>query len=146
MKRLSVAALSLLAALSSLASACQDAGCDTSPDANPPADFAAGTTYSTPSGKVYETSAPNGEHIHFTGGAQVRVHHGLGGRPVSIQLWVSFAETGTGAGNEAMPAGNMAEILCVTSDFILVRNNGCGDYWLRVVAKDPVDDPAATCN
>lgn len=146
MTRVLARALALAVVLAApMVAGCQDAGCDTAPDSNPPSDFKAGTTHTTPDGKVFESSAPNGQHIHFTAGTQVRVYHGLGGRPVSVGLWVSFSETGTASGNEAVPAGNMAEVLCVNAEYVLVRNNSCGDYWLRVVARDPVADATATC-
>ncbi|MCC6648768.1 MAG: hypothetical protein IT374_24785 [Polyangiaceae bacterium] len=120
------------------AAACNEMGCDTSPDSNPPADFRGGEVVTTSGGPVYRTSTAEGEHLNFAAGAQFRVHHQLGGVPQTVQLWVSFSAHGTTDGNEAQPAGNMAEVLCVNEDFILLRNDSCGEYWLRVVASDPV--------
>ncbi len=131
-----VAALALLAA--SGVTGCNEMGCDSSPEANPPADFQGGEVLTTKGGPVYRSSAADGEHLNFTAGAQFRVHHQLGGVPQSVQVWVSFSANGTKDGNEALPAGNMAEVLCVNEDFILIRNDSCGEYWLRIVASDPV--------
>ena len=69
----------------------------------------------------------------------MRVHHQLGARPGTVQLWVSFSQDGSKSGNEAPPAGNMTEVHCVDEESILVTNNSCADYWLRVVASDPVE-------
>ena len=55
-----------------------------------------------------------------------------------IEAWVSFSAKGVDGGNEARPAGNMFEVLDVDDTSIVVRNDSCGDYWLRVIASDPV--------
>jgi hypothetical protein len=31
----------------------------------------------------------------------------------------------------------MTEILDINDEFILIRNDSCGDYWLRLVAAHP---------
>ncbi|HEU4533241.1 MAG TPA: hypothetical protein VFS00_03955, partial [Polyangiaceae bacterium] len=93
---------------------------------------------------LYETSAPDGEHLEFNGGARYCLFHGLGRRPFRVEPWVSFSRTGTSSGNEAKPAGNMLEVLHVDDCVIIVRNDSCGEYFLRVSASDPVSlDPAA---
>jgi hypothetical protein len=118
----------------SLAS-CQAAGCDTAPESNPPSDYNGGKVLID--GGPYLTSEPDERHINFGAGAQVRVHHGLGGRPQTIELWVSHSPTGLQGGNEVVPAGDMAQVICVNDDFVLVRNNTCDELYLRVVARDP---------
>jgi hypothetical protein len=128
-----------LAALLLGAAGCEASTCDVSTESNPPADFRGGALVPTADGaKVYETSAADGQHLNFSAGTQYRIFHQLGARPLLVQPWVSFSPTGVKGGNEAPPAGNMIEILDVNDEFIHVRNDSCGDYWLRVVAAHPV--------
>ena len=134
------AALSLVGTLE----ACDSLACNPSTDGNPPSDYHGGSVHCTAGGdRWYESSPPNGTHLNFYGGSQFKVFHGLGGRPGNVQLWVSFSQEGIDGGNEASPAGNMAEVLDVNDQFILVHNNSCANYWLRVVASDPVVDADA---
>ena len=114
--------------------------------------FKTGNRYAADRGEVgegrppvyFETSAPDGEHLDFHGGARVCIYHGLGGRPFRVDPWVSFSVSGTLNGNEAKPAGNMLEVSHVDACVIIVRNDSCGDYFLRVTASEPIGvDPAA---
>jgi hypothetical protein len=127
-----------LALLLPLVHGCEASTCDVSPESNPPADFRGGRLVTTGDGaQVYETSEPDGAHLNFSAGTQYRIFHQLGARPMLVQPWVSFSATGVKGGNEAPPAGNMLEILDVNDQFIHVRNDSCGDYWLRIVAALP---------
>ena len=119
---------------SGLAAACQASVCDTAPDSNPASDYAAGKVSD---GGVYQSSEIEERHINFGAGAQVRVRHGLGGRPRLLELWVAHSATGVHEGNEVVPAGDMAQVLCVNDVFVLVRNNTCDQTYLRVVAASP---------
>ena len=136
--RCSALALVALLGVGQLSAGCATSNCDTDPANNPAAEFRGGTLYEDR--KVYETSAPDGLHLNFGAGARYRIHHRLGGRPAVIQLWVSFSSVGVkdGTGNEALPSGNMAVIMEVNEEFVEVRNDTCGDYWLRVVLAAPV--------
>lgn len=139
---LSELALPLFASLALLAAGCEQSGCDTSLDGNPPVDFRGGKLLTDAAGaKVYVTSLADGEHLNFAGGARYRIYHQLGGTPTLVQPWVSFSPTGTKGGNEAVPSGNMAEIIEINDQYVQVRNNTCGDYWLRLVASSPVTSP-----
>jgi hypothetical protein len=125
-----------------LAAGCDSTTCDVAQESNPPSDFTGGNLVDSADGfRFYETSAPDGQHLNYSAGSQYRIYHGLNGRPLLVQPWVSFSSNGTAGGNEAPPAGNMAEILEVTDKYILIRNDSCGDYWLRVVAAHPVKTP-----
>jgi hypothetical protein len=151
------AARSLAALLPALvgawaAGACSASDCRVGPDSNPVVAFRGGVTYAAdgaPAGEgrpamYYETSTPDGEHIDFNGGSRFCIYHNLGRRPFHVEPWVSFKPTGVNGGNEAKPAGNMLEVLHVDECVIIVRNDSCGDYYLRVLASDPVTlDPAA---
>jgi hypothetical protein len=137
-KRLGIA-LSVLAACGLGIVACDSLACDLDPNDNKPADYNGGTVYHpNDGGPVYESSPDYGQFLNFSEGSQIRVHHQLGSRPLDIKLWVSFSPDGTKSGDEAPPAGNMTEVECVDDDEILIRNNSCADYWLRVEASEPV--------
>lgn len=132
-----ISALILL--LCALSTGCETSGCDTSDTANPVADFKGGQLVDVGNDRqVYESAAPDGDLLNFSAGAHYRVFHQLGARPTHVELWVSFSPTGIKGGNLAMPAGNMAEILDVDEQAVEVRNNSCADYFLRIVAADPV--------
>lgn len=125
-------------ALAAVSAGCEASTCDVSPESNPPADYRGGGLVETEDGaKIYETSAADGQHLNFSAGTQYRIYHQLGARPLLVQPWVSFSSTGIKGGNEAPPAGNMTEILDINDEFILIRNDSCGDYWLRLVAAHP---------
>jgi hypothetical protein len=128
--------LCLVSTLGATSMGCASQNCDTSPENNPPAEFRGGILYEDD--QVYETSTPSGLHLNFGAGARYRIYHGLSGRPAVVQIWVSFSSTGVTGGNEAMPAGNMAEVVGMTDEYVEVRNDSCGEYWLRVVMADPV--------
>jgi hypothetical protein len=124
--------------LAAVSAGCEASTCDVSPESNPPADYRGGGLVETQDGaKIYETSAADGQHLNFSAGTQYRIYHQLGTRPLLVQPWVSFSSTGVKGGNEAPPAGNMTEILDINDEFILIRNDSCGDYWLRLVAAHP---------
>ena len=134
------AAFAVLLVSGGSVAACDALACDLSPDDNKPSDFTAGIVHTNVGGdKWYESSTPYGRFLNFSQGTQVRVHHQLGSRPGDVQLYVSFSSDGQATGNEAPPAGNMTEIECIDDEEILIRNNSCADYWLRVVASDPVE-------
>jgi hypothetical protein len=118
--------------------ACKTTNCDTGTDSHPFEDFKDGKVYQLDGGPIYESSPPDGTLLNFGQGAQIRVFHQLGGRPVHVELWVSFSPTGTNGGNLAQPAGNMAEVTKIDDEVIEIVNSTCGDYYLRVVASEPV--------
>ncbi|RYE93754.1 MAG: hypothetical protein EOO75_03670 [Myxococcales bacterium] len=125
------------------ATGCETSQCNVSVEANPAADFRGGLVLYRPGDEdkqdpIYVSSSPGGDHLNFNAGAQYRIFHGLGACPMHIEGWVSFSRTGVDGGNEARPAGNMFEVVDVNDESFTVRNDTCGDYWLRVVASDPV--------
>jgi hypothetical protein len=91
----------------------------------------------------YESSAPDGQYIEFSAGKRLCIAHGLRGRPLAIEPWVSFDKEGTKTDNTALASGNMAEIYKVTDRAIWVHNNTCGNYFLRLVAHSPVQPSTA---
>ncbi len=145
-----LAALGLAAAAWG-AGACSASDCRVSYESNPLVPFRGGSRYgadgvlidplATPAPGApayYETAPPDGEHLDFNGGARYCIFHNLGRRPFRVEPWVSFSKTGTYGGNEAKPAGNMLEVLHVDACVLIVRNDSCGEYYLRVTVSDPV--------
>lgn len=133
-----VVATSLLAVV--VLPSCKTSSCDTGPDSHPFEDYKEGKVYQLEGGPVYESSPPDSNLLAFGQGAQLRLYHQLGGRPLQVELWVSFSANGTNGGNLAQPAGNMAEITKLDDEVIEVVNSTCGDYYLRVVASEPVTE------
>ncbi|KYF92011.1 hypothetical protein BE18_51150, partial [Sorangium cellulosum] len=103
-------------------------------------------TEATPAGGIYETSEPDGELLYFPGGMRYALKHGLGARPRWHQVYLSFESDGTRRGGTlAHAAGNQAEVTCVDDQHLIVMNDSCSEYWLRVVAggADVADEGAA---
>lgn len=135
--------------------ACSASDCRVGYSSNPLVTFQGGDRYAADGTPIvegveaepfyYETSAPDAQHLPFGGGARYCIRHDLGRRPFLIEPWVSFKPTGTNGGNEAKPAGNMLEILHVNQCAIIVRNDSCGEYSLRLTASDPVG-PSEPCD
>ncbi|WP_437937971.1 hypothetical protein [Sorangium sp. So ce341] len=125
------AAACAVGAAAALAAGCAPSRCDRSASANPPVEF----TEATPAGGIYETSAPDGELLYFPGGMRYALKHGLGARPRWHQVYLSFESDGTRRGGTlAHAAGNQAEVTCVDDQHLIVMNDSCSEYWLRVVA------------
>lgn len=101
------------------------------------------------SGTIYETGAPDEPLLPFHGGQTYDLVHGLGVTPTSVQGYVSFAEQLTEDGdpldldrpnNIAETAGNQLVIERWDEEVVRVRNDTCGQFYLRVVL---VADPSA---
>lgn len=101
------------------------------------------------SGTIYETGAPDEPLLPFHGGKTYDLVHGLGVTPTSVQGYVSFAEQLTEDGdpldldrpnNIAETAGNQLVIERWDDEIVRVRNDTCGEFYLRVVL---VADPDA---
>jgi hypothetical protein len=95
-----------------------------------------------PSGTTYETGAPNGPLLPFGGGKTYDLVHGLGVVPTSVQGYVSFVPELTEDGdplnidapnNIAETAGNQLVIERWDDEIVRVRNDTCGEFYLRVV-------------
>ncbi|WP_437609546.1 hypothetical protein WMF20_00085 [Sorangium sp. So ce834] len=137
------AAACAVGAAAALVAGCAPSRCDRSESANPPVEF----TEATPAGGIYETSAPDGELLYFPGGMRYALKHGLGARPRWWQVYLSFESDGTRRGGTlAHAAGNQAEVTCADDEHLIVMNDSCSEYWLRVVVggADGADEGAAS--
>jgi uncharacterized membrane protein YgcG len=101
------------------------------PESDEPKLWAEGTTENG----VYESSAWGEAYIPFYGGAQYRIEHHLGVEPPLVVGYLSFNEHGTfEEGAVSQPAGNQVLFPEINAAEIVVFNDSCSDYYLRVVA------------
>ncbi|HEY6723858.1 MAG TPA: hypothetical protein VI197_07495 [Polyangiaceae bacterium] len=105
---------------------------------------------SPPESRVYETSPPFGEYLHFPAGRRFDLMHELGVAPHSVQGFLSFERVpgeGSGddnTGNFAPAAGNQLVTECIDEERVRVRNDTCAETYLRVVLlADGVSTPPA---
>jgi hypothetical protein len=82
---------------------------------------------------VYQTSSWEGPYLHFPSGRRFRIEHGLGKTPFAYKTYLAFAERPIPGGNVAESAGNQAVVEKVDDQVIVVRNDTCAEFWLRVV-------------
>lgn len=101
-----------------------------------------------PSGTVYETGAIDEPLLPFDGGKTYDLVHGLGVTPTAVHGYVSFAPELTEDGdpldldqpnNIAETAGNQLVIERWDDEIVRVRNDTCGEFYLRVVLVADVD-------
>ena len=96
-----------------------------------------GTTTVGARGGVYQSSPPAGPFVEFKGGTVLHFPHKLGAVPDFIEVRLSFSENpeAPGGGGSAFAAGNQAVIGKQGADELVVRNDQCTDYFIRVTAE-----------
>jgi hypothetical protein len=105
-------------------------------------------------GEYYETNALDEPFLHFPTGRSYELVHGLGSRPAAFHAYLAFAECplsksvrnpgGTpsceaidaesGGSGFAEGSGNEAIFQVRDDDVLVVRNDTCAEFYLRVVA------------
>lgn len=87
---------------------------------------------------VYETNAWNEAFVEFPAGRRLLIEHGLSAPP-EVFTWLAFDEKpfDRDNGNSAESAGNMVIIQKVDEREIVVFNDTCQDFYLRLVAISP---------
>jgi hypothetical protein len=141
-KRLSRLAL-LAPLLCALAVLVSGSGCQTScsnAETGGPEEFHGGSTDAT--GSVYESAPWNGNYLLFRPQKRYQLFHGLRGTPSVVQAWLGFSSAplgGAGRGNISEGAGNEAIVEAVNDQFVVLRNDTCETFYLRVVASNPVE-------
>ena len=123
-------ALALALGLSGLSTACSPP-CDTA-DSDKTVTYSKGTV--DPSETVYESSPWNGPYLHFPAGRRFSLEHHLKKTPSLVNTYLAFDERPLPGGNTSESAGNQAVIERVDDQVIVVRNDTCAEFWLRVVA------------
>jgi hypothetical protein len=69
--------------------------------------------------------------LHFPGGKRYELVHHLGFKPAEVSVYVSFGEND----EPVTPcSGNTCVIQAVKDDVIIVKNDTCSEFWVRVVA------------
>jgi hypothetical protein len=84
-----------------------------------------------PSGTVYETSGWDGPLLHFPTGRRYELVHHLRSLPEFVNTYVAFEERPE---NLSESAGNQVVIERVDDVAVVVRNDTCAEFFLRVVA------------
>jgi hypothetical protein len=100
---------------------------------------------------TYQSSSWEGPWLHFPGGRRYLLAHRLGQVPASVTAYLSFKEypgpegnPDGEPGNASQATGNMALIEQVDAENIVVRNDSCSDFYLRVVAQASAAADAGT--
>jgi hypothetical protein len=84
---------------------------------------------------VFETSPPEGPFLPFNGQTFLHVQHGLKTKHVRVTPYLSFSEypLTPGNGGYSLAAGNQAVIEKQDENEVLIKNDSCANYWIRVV-------------
>jgi hypothetical protein len=109
-------------------------GCDLACDKQSSSDPARPYTGGRIEGGVYITNGWNEPFVEFDAGVTLSFEHGLGSEP-EVFTWLSFWELPFADDkNASQSAGNQVVIEAVDSEKIVVRNDTCQDFYLRLVA------------
>ena len=88
----------------------------------------AGTT----PGEAWQSSGWEEGWLAYPGDTLLRVAHGLGRTPSSVEAYVSFASDGFAAG---IASGDLARIVSVDATHIALENGTKQDLFLRIVLR-----------
>lgn len=96
-----------------------------------------GATVDDASG-AWASSSWEGPHFSYPKYTTIRLCHGLGRVPTSIELYAAFSETGNlaqqiGSAATFIPACN--GVLGINDRSVLVRNGGGQDFFARIVLR-----------
>lgn len=104
--------------------------------------YTRGEALTAPNGAaVYETSPIDGPFMPFEGGTNWHIPHHLGRVPTSVAVTLAFQERPLVSGGYSQAAGNQAVVLSANERDVVVRNDTCSDFFVRVVvtADAPID-------
>lgn len=122
-----------LAAALGAAAALACAGCGCGKEHGEPVVWLDGNTV----GNQYESSPMAGPWLEFPGGRTYRLVHALGRVPTEVTAYLSFEPNNPA--NFTTSAGNSALFKSVNDAYVDVYNDGCPDFYLRVIASVPVE-------
>lgn len=117
-----------------------------------PLEYRGGNTLA---GEYYETGTLEEPFLYFPAGRMYELVHGLGEAPTELHAYLAFAEcplsssvrnpggaprcepvdAESGGGGFAEAAGNQALFEVRDDRVVLVRNDTCAEFYLRVVAR-----------
>lgn len=125
---LTPARLSLAFTLTSLfATGCGEAGAQDVVELTPPC---ASTENGIWESNPWISDADGCSFLPYNGSTSYRVAHGLGRVPRSVEVYVAFTEDGAAC---AMAPGDMARILYVDSDAVVIENQTEANLFFRLV-------------
>jgi hypothetical protein len=124
------AAIAMGACLVAFGSPACSPACNTTDAANPAERYDGGAVTGGQN-RYYVSSDWNAGLLHFPGGKRYELVHHLGFTPAEVSVYVSFA-----GNNEPLTlcAGNTCVIQAVKDDAIIIKNDTCSEFWVRVVA------------
>ena len=76
---------------------------------------------------VYYSAPYGGPYQFFPGGRTLHFKHGFGKVPLPPTFWLAFRPEGSAGNPLAQAAGNMAELVGLDADEIVVKNDTCGE-------------------
>jgi hypothetical protein len=84
---------------------------------------------------VWESAPPSGPFAPFDGATTFHFLHGLGVTPTRTEVEVSFTEwpEAKGGGGSSTATGNQATKLLQDERRVVIRNETCANYFVRVV-------------
>ena len=86
----------------------------------------------SPSTDVWHSSGWEADWLAYPGDTLLRVPHGLGRVPVSVEAYISFSQDGFAAG---IASGDLARIVSVDATHIALENGTQQDLFLRLVLR-----------
>lgn len=90
---------------------------------------------------VYETAAVDGEYLPFGAGQSYSLQHGLGATPRGLSAYLAISACplcdGAEVGYFASAAGNEVVWEAADAEQVTLRNDTCGDFFVRVVLSLP---------
>lgn len=102
----------------------------------PPVAFHGGQVDAT--GTFYQTSGWEGPLLYFPSDRRFEIFHGLGTKDLAISIELSFDEHGSPDDHGVAPSsGNQAVIESVDEQRIVVHNDVCSQFYLRLTAQAP---------
>lgn len=113
-------------------------GCSSCPPAQPAERYSGGHVYAR---AFYETNALDEPMLPFRAGEAYEIEHRLGVVPLTVLPYLSFVQRPdlesekSGVKHVALGSGNEALIVDQTEEMVVVRNDTCADFYLRVVVE-----------
>ncbi len=86
-------------------------------------------------GNEYQSSAVEGPWLHFPGGRRYHLIHFLGAAPTRYEAYLAFEEYDPS--EFTIGTGNSARFREVNDEYLVVENDTCAGFYLRVVASIP---------
>lgn len=99
--------------------------------------FDKGTLHRAGGTLLWESSPAAGPLVPFTGATTLHLRHRLGVRPLKTDIELSFSEfpERPGGGGLTDAAGNQALKLLQNEDEVVLKNDSCANYYIRVTIR-----------